>query len=446
MLINRANKYVSEPTPLQEQTMGRWVGAKRFVVNAAIEERGDAWRPTGNARNEFVWGRYKDKRGDEREGYVRRHLADVPADPDRRVTWVSQKRELTKCREDMDWLDEVPCHLLQNALIELDKAFERFFLGLAGYPQMRKKYKDDSFTFYADDVEFKRLNKNHGAIKLPKIGWVKFCGYRPLGGRLRSVTFRRKAGKWFTSVMWDKEIQDPPKPQGAIPVGIDCGVVVFAALSTGEIVDPVNAGKKLSDKRAKLQRKLARQRKFSNNWSKTKGKIARLDHKATNRRRGHAHRISRDWAKNHDHVKMEDLRIPNMTATAKGTVENPGRNVAQKSGLNRSILDQGWGMTATFTRYKMQELGKIHEWVAAPHTSQRCPPSLGGCGHVSPNNRPTRDRFCCGKCGLEGHADVFAAVNVSQASALAVEPPKRIRRRVGKRKPVEERVSHGASL
>ena len=411
MLIQRANKYCAEPSPYQAQAMGQWVGACRHEYNHALERRVEEYRNYG-----FSLG------------------------------YVLQAKELTGRRSVKDWLNFAPIHALQNALRDLDEAFSRFFKGLCGHPTPRKKFKNDSFTLPAEDVEFKRLNKNVGAIKLPKIGWVRFHGYRPLRGEMRSVTFRRKAGKWFASVLWAKEIPDPPKPEYAVPVGIDCGVAVFAALSTGEIVDPVNAGKMLLDRRRKLQQKLARQRKFSNNWNTTKGKIARLDHKAANRRKGHAHRTSRDWAKNHSHVKMEDLRIRNMTASAKGTVENPGRNVAQKSGLNRSILDQGWGMTATFTRYKMQQLGKIHEWVAAPHTSQRCPPSHGGCGHVSPNNRPERDRFCCESCGLEGHADIFAAINISQASALAVEPPKRIRRRVGKRKPVEERVSLGAWL
>jgi putative transposase len=126
------------------------------------------------------------------------------------------------------------------------------------------------------------------------------------------------------------------------PIGIDRGIEVFAALSTGERIDPVNAGKSAWDKRAKLQPRVARKQKHSNNWNKLKGRIARLDHRAANVRRDFAHKVSTDLAKRHGRhkrhgrSKMEDLRIANMSATAQGTMESPGKNIAQKSGLNRS--------------------------------------------------------------------------------------------------------------
>ena len=161
-----------------------------------------------------------------------------------------------------------------------------------------------------------------------------------------------------------------------------------------------------------------------------------------NVRKDFLHKESTGLAKSHGVYRLEKLRVRKMTASGAGTVEEPGKNVAQKSGLNRSILDQGWGMFATFLSYKEQERGGRVEFTPAPYTSLRCP--AAGCGHTHANNRPTRDRFCCEACGYEGHADVVGAINVSQGRMLPVEPPKRIRRRVGKRKPVEERVSHGA--
>jgi hypothetical protein len=106
MLIRRANKYCAERTPLQQQELGRWIGARRFVYNAALEERDSAWRSTGNARQELVWGKCADKRGNEREGYIRRHLADVPPDPKRLSNWYSQKRELPERRDRVEWRDE----------------------------------------------------------------------------------------------------------------------------------------------------------------------------------------------------------------------------------------------------------------------------------------------------------------------------------------------------
>ncbi len=141
---------------------------------------------------------------------------------------------MTSRRATTDGLDFAPISALRNALRDLDEAFSRFFELLCGHPTPRKKFQNDSFTLPAEDVEFKRLNNHHGAIKLPKIGWVRFRGFRSLGGVLRSLTFRRKAGKWFaTSVSWAREITDPTKSRGEV-IGIDRGVAVFAVTSLGE--------------------------------------------------------------------------------------------------------------------------------------------------------------------------------------------------------------------
>src|SRR5262244_2505029 len=226
MLLQRANKYRADPSPYQAQAMGQWVGACRHEYNHALERRQYEYRNYGFS------------------------LAYVP-----------QAKELTVRRGAKNWLEFVPIHALQNALRDLDEAFSRFFKKLCGHPTPRKKFKNDSFTLPAEDVEFKRLNKRHGAIKLPKIGWVRFRGYRPLGGDLRSVTFRRKAGEWFVSVLWQKKRPDPSKSTDD-PIGIDRGVAVFAATSVGQLIDPVNAFDGIRDKLAKLQQRLARKVKF----------------------------------------------------------------------------------------------------------------------------------------------------------------------------------------
>lgn len=403
MLIQRANKYCAEPTPYQAQAMGQWVGACRFVYNIALEQRIDA----------------------RRKGV--------------RLDYNKQAKEITTCRAMADWLKFAPVHAVQYALQHLEDAFARFFSGQNHHPTPRKKFKDDTFTLPAEDVEFKRLNKHHGAIKLPKIGWVRFRGFRKLGGKLRSVTFRRKAGKWYVSAAWDRNIPDPPRID-AEPIGIDRGVAVFAATSVGELIDPVGAFDGIKDKLAKLQQKLARKVKFSSNWYKLKGKISRLRSHEANARKDFLHKETSKLAKSHGVYRLEKLRVKNMTASAKGTVEEPGKNVRAKAGLNRSILDQGWGVFATFLGYKLAERGGRTEFTPAPYTSLRCP--VPACGYIHADNRPTRDRFCCVACGFQEHADVVGAINVSQGRILPVEPPKRIRRRVGKRKPVE--IKHAA--
>jgi len=371
MLIHRANKYCAEPTPYQARAMGQWVGACRFVYNIGLEQRIEAWRRRGV-----------------------------------RLDYNTQAKELTACREMAEWLDAVPVHALQYALMHIEDAFARFTSGQTDHPTPRKKFKNDAFTLPAEDVEFRRLNKNHGAISLPKIGEVRFRGYRPLGGRLRSVTFRRKAGKWYVSCAWDLGIPDP-LPSTDEPIGIDRGVEVFAATALGQLIDPLNAFDAIRPTLTKLQKRLARKVKFSSNWQKLKGKISRLRMHEANARKDFLHKETTGLAKSHGVYRLEKLRVRNMTASAAGTVEDPGKNVAQKAGLNRSILDQGWGMFATFLTYKEESTGGRVEFGPAPYTSLRCPKP--GCGHTHPNNRPTRDRFCCEACGYENHADVVGA-------------------------------------
>lgn len=394
MIYQRASVYRLEPTNEQAEAFAQWVGACRFVYNLALEQRRDWYRPG------------------------------------RCFSYIQQQNELPELRAQVDWLAAVPSCALQMSVRALDSAFQNFFSGRSGYPKMKRKGERDSFTI-PDPVKlrFKRLNKKRGAIRLPKLGWVKCIGYRPLGGSLRSVTVRRKVGHWYASVAWRVECADPEK--STLPeVGIDRGVAVFASLSNGTMAPSLNAFKSVEDRLAKAQRKLARKKKFSSNWSKQKTKITRLYTKAANSRKDFLHKLSTEIAKNHGVVKVEKLQVRNMTASAAGTVENPGTNVRQKSGLNRSILDQGWSMFATMLRYKLAERGGELQEVDPAYTSQTC----SCCGTIDKASRKDQATFECTACGHSDNADVNAAKNILQARTLAVEPPKRTLRRVGKRK------------
>jgi putative transposase len=113
--------------------------------------------------------------------------------------------------------------------------------------------------------------------------------------------------------------------------------------------------------------------KHSSNWRKLKGKIARLRHKEANARNDFLHQLSTEIAQSHGIVKIEKLKVRNMTASAAGSIEAPGKNVAAKSGLNRSILDQGWGMFARLLGYKLAERGGELQFVNPAFTSRTCP-------------------------------------------------------------------------
>jgi putative transposase len=398
MLIQRASTYRLEPTAEQGIAFAQWSGACRFVYNLALEQRRDWYRPGRN------------------------------------FTYNQQQGEITHLRAEVDWLRAVPVHALQMAVRSLDNAFQRFFTGLGSYPQPRKKGGRDSFTLPDPSyLGFKRLNRRRGAIKIPKVGWVKLVGYRPLGGELRGITISRRAGHWYASIAWRAEVAEPAK--SSLPsVGIDRGIAVFAALSTGEKIAPLNAFKRIEMNLAKAQRRLARKKKFSANWKKQKAKITRLHSHAANARKDFLHKLSTGIAKSHGVVKIEKLQVRNMSASAAGTVEKPGQNVAQKRGLNRSILDQGWSMFATMLRYKLAERGGELIEVPAAYTSQTC----SCCGVVDKDSRKDQATFECGHCGHADNADTNAARNIHQARTIAAEPPKRTLRRVGKRKQLVE--------
>jgi putative transposase len=198
-------------------------------------------------------------------------------------------------------------------------------------------------------------------------------------------------------------------------VGIDLGIKRFATLSDGSYYEPLNSFKKLENKLTKEQRKLSRKIKFSSNWYKQKQKISKLYINIADARKDYLHKISTEISKNHAMIVMEDLKINNMSKSAKGTIENPGKCVKQKSGLNKAILDQGWFMFRSMLEYKQRWAGGHFEAVPPHYTSQTCPI----CNHVSKNNRKTQSEFKCELCSYEGNADHVAAINILRRAGHA---------------------------
>ena len=132
-------------------------------------------------------------------------------------------------------------------------------------------------------------------------------------------------------------------------------------------------------------------------------------------------------------VVVEDLQIKNMSSSASGTMENPGRNVRVKSGLNKSILDQGWGEFVRQLEYKLGWLGGILLRVAPQYTSQKC----SQCGHISKDNRKSQAKFKCMACGFEANADHNAALNILAAGhAVSACGAERARASVLKQEPI----------
>ena len=287
----------------------------------------------------------------------------------------------------------------------MDRAYTNFFEKRGNFPKYKKKFQHDSIRF-PQGVE---LDEAKQQIKLPKIGWVGYRKSRDIIGTIKNVTVSRRGEKWDVSIQTEYELSSPaPDPS---EIGIDMGVKRFATLSNGDFVEPLNAFKQEQEKLAKLQRKLARQKKGSRNSRKTKRKIVRLHRYIADSRRDFLHKISTKIAKNHSIIYVEDLKVSNMSASASGTKESPGKNVRQKSGLNRSILDQGWYGFFQMLSYKLGQRGGKLIKVDPRNTSRTCP----RCGLVSAENRKSQATFACIGCGYRSNADEVGAINILRA-------------------------------
>ncbi|MHB1943507.1 MAG: RNA-guided endonuclease InsQ/TnpB family protein, partial [Acidiferrobacteraceae bacterium] len=306
---------------------------------------------------------------------------------------------------DTPWLKEAPCHPLQHALKDLEKAYKNFFAKRAAFPRFKKKGSGDSFR-YPDPKQIK-LDQVNSRLFLPKLGWLRYRNSRDVLGELRNVTVSQSGGKWFVSVQTQREVEQPVHPATAI-VGIDLGIARFATLSSGRFIEPLDAFRKHQIRLARYQRRMSRKQKFSNHWKKAKNRVQKIHTRIANVRRDFLHKATTTISQNHAIVVIEDLPVRNMSRSAAGNAEQPGRNVRAKSGLNKSILDQGWFEFRRQLEYKQAWLGGEVLAVPPHHTSRTCP----ACGHVSAENRQTQARFACVECGYENNADRVGAINV----------------------------------
>jgi putative transposase len=251
-------------------------------------------------------------------------------------------------------------------------------------------------------------------VRLPKFGWVKFRWTRPTGV-IRNATVIRDAGRWYVSFCAEDGIVEV-SPNRLPPVGVDRGVKVAVATSDGRLVDREFATPGEVKRMKRLQQRFARQRNTRSNRRKaTKAALATMHGRIRGRRNDFAARTATDLTRNHGLVVVEDLRVKNMTASAKGTIAEPGRQVRQKRGLNRAILAKGWGGFLLKLQHSARYHGCAVVKVNPAFTSQTC----NACGHIAPESRQSQAVFRCVIRGHQANADVNAARNIL-AAGLAV--------------------------
>jgi putative transposase len=371
-----SHRYRLYPTREQQLVLVRHCADARFVWNLALEQCACARRV----------GRYADQQA-----------------------W---DRQLTEARRAFPWLADGSVTVQQQALRDLRQAFRNWWAnpGHFGHPTWRRKGLHEGFRAVGASFSCETINRRWARVRLPKVGWIRFRLSRPLpaGTKSARVTVDR-AGRWhvsFTAV--PDRIAGPG--DGTI-VGVDRGVAVDFQASDGRRWDvPALSGPERRRLRL-LQRRLARQQKGSNRRARTKHAIAKIRAREADRRKDTIEKATTELARTADVVRIEDLKVRHMMRSASGTLEAPGRNVAQKRGLNRSIAETGWTMFATRLEHK---IGTRLERVPAAYTSQRC----HECGHTAAENRKSQAVFSCLACGHTANADLNAAKNIAAGQAV----------------------------
>ena len=371
----QAFKFELMPTGEQQRDMRRFAGSCRFVFNKALA---------------LQKARYE--QGEKKLGYA------------------GLCKELTAWRNGTDtpWLADSPVHPLQQTLKDLERAYTHFFAKRSDFPRFKKKGQSDSFR-YPDPKQIK-LDQANSRLFLPKLGWLRYRNSRDVPGMVKNVTVSQSCGKWFVSIQTEREVERSI-PQATNAVGIDMGVARFATLSDGSFYEPLNSFKRQEAALRRAQQATSRKTKFSNNWKKAKARVQRIHSRIGNARRDYLHKCSTTISQSHAMVCIEDLQVRNMSRSAKGNVEQPGKQVRAKSGLNKSILDQGWFEFRRQLDYKLAWHGGWLVAVPPRNTSRTCP----CCDHVSADNRQTQALFACVECGFEENADVVGAINVLRA-------------------------------
>jgi transposase len=367
--------------------MSEYASHERFLYNLSVEQYEFALRCRGFAAhpNEAVKSR--------------QHWPNSP----------ERMRQLTELRAELDWRGEGSSSAQQQALRVVDTAYANWWKNPSHFqrPNFRSKFDTQGFGLAgAKNFELRQISAKWGEVRIPKVGWVRFRLTRPWPevASAKSCRFTLDpSGRWHVSFpSAQPEVQR--KQTGAI-IGIDRGVANTLADSEGVMDHAPLLSEKEAERLLRRERHLARQQKGSKRREQTRCQKAKMSATLVDRRRAWIEETTTQLVLDYDVIVVEDLKIANMVRSAKGTVEKPGKNVAAKSGLNRAILAQCWGLWLQRLKEKAATCGVLVLEVSARNTSREC----RACGHVAANNRKSQALFVCESCRYERHADTNAA-------------------------------------
>ena len=303
------------------------------------------------------------------------------------VGYYDQCAEL-KNREGID----IHSKVAEDALHRLKRAYDNFFRRVKngekpGYPRFQGYDRYNSFTYVQSG--FKTLND--GKLRLSKIGDLKLIKHREIEGEIKIVTVKRDGKQWFVSFTTELKIEIEPIIIKSA-VGIDVGIKTLAVLSNGEEIPNIKTTKNYEKRLAKIQRKLSRMKKGSNNRKKQKEKVQNIHRTIRNVRNDYLHKESTKLVNEWDLIVLEDLQVKNMIKNHK---------------LAKSIADASWNTFTSMMKYKAEWAGKEIVFVNPMNTSKTC----SECGHIQ--DMPLSQRtYNCPQCNLVLDRDHNAAINI----------------------------------
>nr|WP_030367148.1 RNA-guided endonuclease TnpB family protein [Streptomyces roseoverticillatus] len=348
----------------------------------------------------------------------------VPKD---KRTLAAADAAIRQARKEVDFLAALPAQAAQAVLKTYFQAWKNCWDGHADEPNFKARIRSVMSVDIPQGrhLHIARVHRRWGMVNLPKIGRVRFRWTKdlPVGkrageeNRITGARLVKDAFGWHIAFR-AQTLEQAPAPHTGPEVGIDAGITVPLALSDGSHRTHGNwLTEKEQAKLLRLERRAAQRKahhkpgeRTSRRLGKTYDQAARLRAKARRRLQDWQHQTTTAIADTYGTVVVEQLQITNMVKSAKGTIEQPGRNVAQKAGLNRSIHAEAWGRTITMLTYKLAQRGGALHKVPAHGTSQRC----SVCGFTTPGSRETQALFVCKNpdCGWSGNADHNASRNV----------------------------------
>lgn len=285
----------------------------------------------------------------------------------------------------VDWIKSVPAESLQNVIERLDSAYQKFFAG-GGFPKWAKKGEYKS-------ILFKSVKQTKTGFILPKIGFVNVFKDRMPSEKIKTANLIKESNGYFLSVTFGIQSENLYPTHENQVVGLDMGITHFLTDSNSHFVENPRHTKKYEAKLKVKNRALARKKKGSVQFNKTKKELNRLHSKIANVRKDFLHKLSFQYVKDNSLIVCEDLKVKNMI---------------KFGNLSKHIADVSWSMFFDQLRYKSKQFEKSFIQINPRYTSQKC----NSCGHIAKENRKTQSKFECISCGHQQNADLNAAKNI----------------------------------